>query len=238
MHGMTKIGAPHRSIVRYWQKTATFRRHAAIAMLAVPVLTGAIMSNPASPRTIVAFGDSYFSGLGVEPDESFPAQLERALREHGHNTRVVNAGVAGETIADGLARLDRTLATKPDLIILELGANDAEQQLDPSVSRENLDTMLARIRAAHVRVLLCGAQAPAAFGEDYQAAFNPIYPMLAVKHGVPLYRFILDGVASDPGLIQDDGEHPNPKGVQVMVARMLPAVESSFRPPSRQDAWR
>ena len=135
----------------------------------------------------------------------------------------------GETIADGLVRLDQALAAKPDLIILELGANDAEQGLDPAISRANLDIMLARIRAAHVRVLLCGTLAPPDFGEDYQASFNPIYPALAAKHRVPLYPFILDGVASNADLIQDDGEHPNPQGVRVMVERMLPAVETALR---------
>jgi acyl-CoA thioesterase-1 len=204
------------------------RRRAVFLLLGLTAVSGAVASNPFSPRRIVAFGDSYFSGYGVEPSASFPAQLERALREHGHNARVVNEGVPGETIADGLARLDRTLAQKPDLIILELGANDAELALDPETSRGNLDRLLARIRAAHVRVLLCGALAPAELGEDYQAEFDPIFPEMAAKHGIPLYPFILDGVASDDNLIQDDGEHPNSKGVQVMVDRMLPVVERAF----------
>ncbi len=191
--------------------------------------TAAVASNPLPSRTIVAFGDSYFSGYGVQPHESFPAQLEKALRLHGHNLKVVNAGVPGETIADGLARLDRTLAQHPDLIIIELGANDAEQGLDPAISRANLDTMLSKIRAAHVQILLCGAIAPLDAGDDYHARFDPIYPTLAAKHQVALYPFVLEGVAANADLIQGDGEHPNPKGVEVMVARMLPAVEHSFQ---------
>jgi acyl-CoA thioesterase-1 len=220
---------PNRSSPPRGDKDARNRRRRVIfLLLGLTVVSGAVASDPFSPRRIVAFGDSYFSGYGVEPSASFPAQLERALREHGHNARVVNEGVPGETIADGLARLDRTLAQKPDLIILELGANDAEMALDPETSRGNLDRLLARIRAAHVRVLLCGALAPAELGEDYQAEFDPIFPEMAAKHGIPLYPFILDGVASDDNLIQDDGEHPNSKGVQVMVDRMLPVVERAF----------
>ena len=146
---------------------------------------------------------------------------------------MINEGVPGETIADGLVRLEKTLASKPDLIILELGANDAEQGLDPAVSKANLDIMLKRIQAAHVRVLLCGAVAPASFGEEYQASFDPIYPAMAAKHRVPLYPSILEGVAQDASLIQDDGEHPNQKGVQVMVDRILPVVEQALHQKSR-----
>jgi acyl-CoA thioesterase-1 len=210
-------------------KPYLIRRFTIIAVIAAVGVFGAVESTPIPPRTIVAFGDSYFSGYGVEDGQSFPVQLERALRKDGHHARVVNEGVAGETIADGLSRLDRTIAAKPDLIILELGENDAEQGLDPEESRQNLDVMLSRIKAAHIPVVLCGAVAPPELGEDYQAAFDPIYPDMAAKHKVPLYPFILDGVASESELIQDDGEHPNPKGVQVMVNRILPMVEKNFR---------
>lgn len=200
----------------------------ATGVLALLTLTGAMIYNPVPQRTIVAFGDSYFSGYGLDPQNSFPVQFEKAMRARGHKARVINAGVPGETIADGLARLDKTLKTKPDLIILELGANDAEQGLDPAVSKANLDIMLQRIKAAHVRVLLCGAVAPASFGEEYQASFDPIYPAMAAKHRVPLYPSILEGVSSDSNLIQDDGEHPNQKGVEVMVDRILPVVEQAL----------
>jgi acyl-CoA thioesterase-1 len=216
-------GAPARPEPR----SATSRRAAAILAIGL-IATGALASTAPPPCTIVAFGDSYFGGYGVMPGESFPAQLERALRAHGHKARVVNAGIAGETTADGLARLDRTLAGKPDLIILELGANDAERGLDPQAARANLDAMIARIKAAHVRVLLCGATAPAEFGPVYQAQFDPIYSELAAKHKVALYPIVLQGVASDRRLIQADGEHPNPQGVLVMVDRMLPSVVRSL----------
>ena len=217
----------HKSI-RFAKTRRPIHHQLALGVLALVTLTGAVIYNPVPQRTIVAFGDSYFSGYGLDPENSFPVQFEKALRAKGHKARVINAGVPGETIADGLARLDNTLKTKPDLIILELGANDAEQGLDPAVSKANLDLMLHRIKAAHVRVLLCGAVAPASFGEEYQASFNPIYPTMAAKHRVPLYPSILDGVSSDADLIQGDGEHPNQKGVEVMVDRILPVVEQAL----------
>ncbi len=226
---METIGQGGGRFRSLWRQARTVRRHGLIAATSLAVVGAVLWWNPAAPRTIVAFGDSYFSGYGLDPGESFPEQFEQALREHGHNVRVLNQGVPGETIADGLVRLDEALKTKPALIILELGANDAEQRLDPAVSRANLDRMLARIRAAHVRVLLCGALAPIEFGEDYQASFDPIFASLAAKHRVPLYPYILDGVSSDSDLIQDDGEHPNEKGVQVMVERILPVVEKIVR---------
>jgi acyl-CoA thioesterase I len=217
-----------RKALRFVKTRRPIHHQLAVGALALVTLTGAVIYNPVPQRTIVAFGDSYFSGYGLDPENSFPVQFEKALRAKGHKARVINAGVPGETIADGLARLDKTLKSKPDLIILELGANDAEQGLDPAVSQANLDLMLKRIKAAHVRVLLCGAVAPASFGEEYQASFNPIYPAMAAKHSVPLYPSILDGVSSDADLIQGDGEHPNQKGVEVMVDRILPVVEKAL----------
>jgi len=229
MTDMSKTDTGHiRRAIRFVKTRRPIHHQLAVGALAMVTLTGAVIYNPVPQRTIVAFGDSYFSGYGLDPENSFPVQFEKALRAKGHKARVINAGVPGETIADGLARLDKTLKTKPDLIILELGANDAEQGLDPAVSQANLDLMLKRIKAAHVKVLLCGAVAPASFSEEYQASFNPIYPAMAAKHRVPLYPSILDGVSSDADLIQDDGEHPNRKGVEVMVDRILPVVEQAL----------
>jgi acyl-CoA thioesterase-1 len=231
---MHTIGAnPLKQRLTMWAKTRHVRRSLIAGTVAIVTLTGAVMFNPRPQRTIVAFGDSYFSGYGLDPNDSFPSQFQKALVKQGHKARVINAGVPGETIADGLARLDKTLATKPDLIILELGTNDWEMGLDPAVSRANLDVMLKRIKAAHVRVLLCGAVAPKSISEEYRASFNPIYPELAAKHRVPLYPAVLDGVTQDPGMIQGDGEHPNEKGVEVMVDRIMPVVEQALHQKQR-----
>lgn len=182
----------------------------------------------AAPTTILAFGDSLFAGYGLNPADSIPAQLERALKAKGHDVRMVNAGVSGDTTADGLARLGWSLADKPDLVLVELGANDALRGLDPDRARANLDRILAQLKAAKIPVLLVGMMAPRNLGSAYAAKFDPIFPELARQYGVPLYPFILDGVALDAGLNQPDGLHPNPKGVAIIVGRMLPVVEQAL----------
>src|SRR5205085_3593884 len=127
---------------------------------------------------------------------------------------------SGDTTADGLARLDWSLAQKPDLVILELGANDALRGLDPATVRANLDKMIGTIQAGGAKVLLAGMLAPSNWGEEYQQAFNRIYPELAEAHGIPLYPFVLDGVALDPQLNQPDGLHPNERGVAIIVEHL------------------
>jgi len=178
----------------------------------------------AAPIAVLAFGDSLTAGYGLAAADGFTAKLQAALAGKGIEARVINGGVSGDTTAGGLARLDWSLADKPDLVILELGANDALRGLDPATTRANLDAMLQRLRAIGVPVLLAGMRAPPNLGRDFAAAFDPIYPELAAQYGVPLYPFFLDGVAVDPGLTQPDGLHPNAAGVDIIVARLLPTL--------------
>ncbi|MBI1776024.1 MAG: arylesterase [Proteobacteria bacterium] len=173
---------------------------------------------------LMALGDSLTAGYGVAAEDAFPAQLERRLRAAGLEVTVVNAGVSGDTTQGGLARLDWALADKPDLALVALGANDALRGLDPKLAFANLDRILSRLGERGVGVLLVGMKAPRNLGEDYVSAFDGIYPKLAAAHKVPLYPFMLDGVALDPALNQADGMHPNAKGVAVLVERMLPSV--------------
>lgn len=183
----------------------------------------------AAPIRIMAFGDSLLAGYGLSSDaDNIPSQLERALKAKGHDVVLINAAVSGDTTTDGLARLDWSLADKPDLVLLELGANDALRGQDPDKARANLDQILARLRAANIPVLLCGMIAPRNLGPAYSAKFDPIYADLAKKYDVPLYPFILDGVALDRALNQADGMHPNKDGVAEIVKRLLPAVEKAL----------
>lgn len=179
----------------------------------------------AAPK-ILALGDSLTAGYGVRPSESLPVRLEVRLKADGIAAQIVNAGVSGDTTAGGLARLDWALQEKPQFALVELGANDALRGLDPKAAYKNLDGILARLKSAGVKTLLIGMKAPANWGQDYQKEFDAIYPALADKYRVPLYPFILDGVALDPKLTQPDGLHPNPAGVDEMVRRMAPAVEA------------
>lgn len=197
------------------------RRLVRYGALLVLVNAGAAM---AEPVRILALGDSLTAGYGLLAEQGFPAQLERALRDRGLDVRVINAGVSGDTSAGGLARLDWVLAEKPDVAIVELGANDGLRGLDPARMRANLDAILTRLKAQGVRVLLTGMRAPPNFGQDYAEAFARVYPDLARRHGVALYPFFLDGVARQPGLNQKDGLHPTADGVKVIVWAILPMV--------------
>ncbi len=181
---------------------------------------------PPLPTTIVAFGDSLTAGYGVKTSESFPAQLQMALEAKGHKVAILNAGVSGDTTSGGLERLDWALDPKPDAVILELGANDALRGIDPKVPRENLDKMLASLKAKGIPVLLTGMRAPNNWGADYAKNFDAIFPDLAAKYAVPLYPFFLEGVALDPSFTQSDGLHPTDKGVAEIVKRILPDVEA------------
>lgn len=178
----------------------------------------------ATPR-ILAFGDSLTAGYGLPADTAFPARLQAKLKSVGLDVEIINGGVSGDTTAGGLARLDWALADKPDAVLLELGANDALRGIDPNVTGDNLDKILARITKSGTKVLLLGMKAPTNWGRDYQASFDAIFPALAEKYRVPLYPFFLDGVATDTTLNQADGLHPNARGVAVLVDRIAPYVE-------------
>ncbi len=180
------------------------------------------------PLVIVVLGDSLSAGYGLTQSTAFPARLEAQLLRRGHRVRVVNAGISGDTSAGGLARLDWTLAEKPDLMIIELGANDALRGLDPQQTRQNLGTILNRLRDAGVQPLLTGMKAPRNLGESYYSKFDRLYVELANRYQVPLYPFFLAGVAGDPGLNQADGIHPTAAGIEVIVRGMLPLVEETL----------
>jgi acyl-CoA thioesterase-1 len=176
--------------------------------------------------TIVALGDSLTAGYGLAESDSFPAKLETALRSRGYDVTVVNAGVSGDTAEDALARLDWSVPETADAVIVELGANNALRGMDPSAARDALDQIVGRLRRRGAEVLITGMEASRSLGQAYVEAFGTMYPDLAAKHGAMLYDFFLDGVALDPALNQQDGLHPNAKGVDTIVARILPSVEA------------
>ena len=177
------------------------------------------------PLRILAFGDSLVHGYGLAADETFPAQLERALLGAGYRVEVLNGGNSGDTTAAGLARLDWVLGDHPDLAIVELGANDGLRGIDPGETYRNLDAILSRLDAEGIPVLLAGMLAPRNLGADYAEAFDAVFPRLAEAHDVAFYPFFLDGVAMQPELNQADGIHPNAAGVARVVERILPSVE-------------
>jgi acyl-CoA thioesterase I len=179
----------------------------------------------AEPLRIVAFGDSLMAGYGLPADAAFPVRLEVALKAKGYDVRVIGAAVSGDTASSGLARLDWAFPAGAETAIVELGANDALRGIDPKVTRDALDGIVRRLKERRVEVLLAGMQAPRNLGAEYAAGFDAIYAELAKKHNVLLYPFFLDGVAADPALNLRDGIHPTAKGIDLIVARILPSVE-------------
>ena len=183
-------------------------------------------SAAAQTMTILALGDSLTAGYGLQPSDAFPVKLEAALKARGHDVAVINAGVSGDTALDGLSRLDWALAEEVNAVIVELGANDALRGLPAAQAETAIDGVLAKLKGKNLPVLLAGMRAPPNLGPDYQSGFDNIYSRLAEKYGALLYPFFLDGVAADVNLNQADGLHPNPAGVDIIVARMLPSVEA------------
>ena len=195
-----------------------------IALVSLAAATGAVPSGAAAAPRILALGDSLTAGYGLAPQESFAARLQAKLTAAGVDAEVVNGGVSGDTSAGGLARLDWALADHPDVVLVELGANDALRGIDPTLTYANLDKILTRLKAAGAKVMLLGMRAPPNWGHGYQTQFDAIFPDLAAKHHVPLYPFFLDGVAMDPALNQSDGLHPTAKGADIIAARIAPLV--------------
>ncbi|MTI18279.1 arylesterase [Rhodobacteraceae bacterium RKSG542] len=178
--------------------------------------------------TIAAFGDSLSAGYMLPAEESFPAQLEKALKGNGHNVQVVNAAVSGDTTSGGLSRLDWSINDDVDMVILELGANDALRGVDPQITRDNLAKMVERFKERGITVLLAGMMAPRNWGDEYAASFDSIYPDLANQYSIALYPFFLEGVATDPKLNMADGLHPTGEGVGVIVGNILPSIEKTL----------
>jgi len=178
--------------------------------------------------TIVALGDSLTAGFGLPEEDAYPAKLERRLRAEGYSCRVVNAGVSGETSSDALSRLDWVLGMKPDIVILETGANDGLRGIDPAVPRGNIDKILTRLREAGVITVLCGMKMTFSLGPAYIADFDAIYPAMAKKHGVLFMPFFLEDVAARPWLNQDDGLHPRAAGYDIIVEKILPLAREAI----------
>lgn len=173
---------------------------------------------------IAVLGDSLTASYGIAVKDGFPAQLEAALQDAGHDCEVLDAGVSGDTTAGGLARLDWLLADEPSHVIVELGANDGLRALPTEQMEDNLDRIVSRLEAEGIEVLIAGMLAPPNLGKAYGDAYAEVFEEVAERHDVPLYPFFLDGVAAVPALNQPDGLHPLPAGVAVIVERILPTV--------------
>jgi acyl-CoA thioesterase-1 len=203
-------------------------RSIAAALLSI-LLTAA---SPAPERPLVlAFGDSLTAGYGLDHGLGFAPQLQATLRRHGFAAEVVDGGVSGDTSEAGKARLGWTLdglARKPDLVIVELGANDMLRGLDPALTRANLETIVGELKRRNIKVLVAGMRAAPNLDPAYVMRFEAIYPELARRNGAALYPFFMDGVAGRQGMIQPDGMHPTFEGVKRIVTGITPAVKRAL----------
>jgi acyl-CoA thioesterase-1 len=176
----------------------------------------------AQERVIVAFGDSLTAGYGVAPEQSYPALLAERLRREGYTYRVVNAGVSGDTTAGGLRRVDWALRLRPEIVILELGVNDALRGQSLASVRANLEQLVARFQAGGARVLVAGMRLPPNYGTRYAEDFHRLFGEVARARNAPYMPFFLDGVGAVPRLNLPDGIHPTAEGYAIVVDRLWP----------------
>jgi acyl-CoA thioesterase-1 len=183
-----------------------------------------IAASPSVP-VIVAFGDSLTAGLGLARDQAFPAQLQAALNARGSAAKVINAGVSGDTATAALQRIDWALPDDADAVIIELGGNDALQGIPPDGTKAAIEKVIEKVQARGLPVLLAGQEAPPNMGKDYADRFRAIFADLAQRYDVIFYPFFLEGAALNDELMQEDGIHPNAKGVAVIVENIMPKVD-------------
>lgn len=186
---------------------------------------------PARERLVLAFGDSLTAGYGLKSSESFPARLEALLRSEGHKVRVYNAGVSGDTTSGGKARLNQVLAAlkrKPDLVIVELGANDMLTGQNPKTTEANLDAISGELKARGIPVVLAGMFDTTSIGFTYFDQFNAIYPRVAKRNGAILYPFFMKDVVTNNALMLKDRVHPNAEGVKIIAKNILPTVRAQL----------
>jgi acyl-CoA thioesterase-1 len=190
---------------------------------------GSTASPTASPDapTVVFLGDSLTAGYGLDPDQSYPALIQRKIDEAGLRYRVVNAGVSGETSAGARRRIDWLLAQPVAVLVVETGGNDGLRGQDPSATAENIQAIVDRARRqpSPPKVVLVGMEALPNYGADYARRFRGIYPQLAKKNGVVLVPFLLDGVAGVPSLNQADGIHPTAEGQRKLAETVWKALQ-------------
>jgi acyl-CoA thioesterase-1 len=179
----------------------------------------------AEPIRILGLGDSLMAGYGLAEEDAFPTRLEAELRAKGYDVEIINAGVSGDTTAGGRSRLAWSLTDNPDAVFVELGGNDGLRGLPPAETSANLDAILTELTNQNIPTLFTGMLAPPNLGKEYGAEFQAVFSALAEKHDVVFDPFFLEGVIAIEALNQNDGIHPNRKGVDVIVDRILPKVE-------------
>lgn len=179
--------------------------------------------------TVMVLGDSISIGYGLAPGESWPDRVGELLAGEGTPIRVVNASVSGDTMADGLARLDWALADNPDLCVIALGGNDGLRMLDTQRMQASLEAIVLRLKKAGVPMIIAGMLPPPNYGVEYSNAFAAVFPAVAASHEATLVPFLLEGVAGVPELNQPDGIHPTAEGAAMVAWTMLPVIREALK---------
>lgn len=193
--------------------------------------TSTTKSSPSTPvktvKNILIFGNSLTAGYGLEPSESYPAQLQNRLDSLKLPYKIVNAGVSGETTSGGNSRLDWVLKNPVDIFILELGGNDGLRGIPAIETRKNLQSMIDKVKAKYpkAQIVLAGMQVPPSMGKKYADEFKVIYPELAQKNKVALIPFLLENVGGEIKLNQKDGIHPNALGAKIVAENVWQVLE-------------
>jgi len=200
-------------------------------LIGIQGLVPSISEKPAQAAkagVIVAFGDSLTAGLGVSSEQAYPALLEKTLKKHGYAFKVINSGLSGETTAGGLRRVAWVLKMNPDIVILELGANDGLRGLNLGEMKKNLTQIIETLQSEKVEVVLAGMKVPPNYGKAYSEQFEAVYSALAAQYALPFIPFFLEGVAANPKLNQADGLHPTAKGYETLVRKIWPIIEETL----------
>jgi len=184
--------------------------------------------SPDGRPIILAFGDSLTEGHGLPPGSGYPEILQMELDSRGYKYQVINAGVGGDTTAQGLARLPRAVDLRPEIVILELGGNDGLRGVPTESMRANLDEMIVAFQQGGAQVILAGMTLPRNWGPEYIGAFEKVYAELAAKHKVTLIPFFLEGAAGKPELNVDD-IHPNEAGYRIVTENVLKYLEPMLK---------
>jgi len=173
---------------------------------------------------IMLYGDSLMAGYGLSQNENLSSALSSILNVGDSEVQIINASVSGNTSSNGLARLDWSLEDKPNIVILCLGANDMLRGIDPKLTKQNLNNMIAKMVQNGSKVILAGMRSPESMGKNYQQKFDLIYQELAEEHDVIFMPFLLEGVALEKDYLQSDYKHPNALGVNIMASNLYPYI--------------
>lgn len=203
-----------------------------LLMITTPVRSSPPGQTAGAPRTILFLGNSLAAGFGLDPELAFPALIQQKIDSLGWNFNVVNAGLSGETSSGGLRRIDWLLQRDVDVLFLELGANDGLRGIPLELTKQNLQAIIARVRAKNpaVKIVIAGMMVPPNLGAEYTRAFRAIFPDLAKRNQAALVPFLLEGVGGVPELNLPDGIHPTAAGHRIVAQNVWKVLRPVLQP--------